>query len=287
MARNRIPRFEMLEPLLEVVKEKGGSATIQEIDEGVVERMGIEQAQQSILHGTGPRTEIGYRLAWCRTYLRMVGALENSSRGVWTITDSGRNLTSSEIAQVPSRVHAMRHKLAKKSAREDPNASGEDSSIDEVPELDAASWKEELLATLVQLEPSAFERLCQRLLREAGFVSVIVTGKSGDGGIDGIGVLQVSLLSFPVFFQSKRYKGNVGAGAVRDFRGAMSGRGDKGLLITTGSFSPDAKKEARREGAPQIDLIDGDRLCELLKEHALGVNSTESVAINSAWFADL
>ena len=277
----------MLEPILEVIKGKGGSATVQEIDEGVVEKMSLPDEVQEVLHGAGPRTEIGYRLAWCRTYLRMVGALENSARGVWTITDKGRTMTTAEIAEVPSRVHAMRKELAKKDSAEMASASASESSTDQVPEFDAASWKEELLSTLVELDPSAFERLCQRLLREAGFVSVIVTGKSGDGGIDGIGVLQVSLLSFPVFFQSKRYKGSVSAGAVRDFRGAMSGRGDKGLLITTGTFSPDAKKEARREGAPQVDLIDGDRLCELLKEHSLGVTATERVAIDSNWFADL
>src|SRR5207244_2458619 len=69
--------------------------------------------------------------------------------------------------------------------------------------------------------PPAFERLCQRLLREEGFIKVEVTGHSGDGGIDGIGILRVSMLAFPVFFQCKRYKGSVGAGAVRDFRGAM------------------------------------------------------------------
>ena len=137
--------------------------------------------------------------------------------------------------------------------------------------------------------PSAtFERLAQRLLREAGFLTATVTGRSGDGGIDGIGVYRMSLLSFPVFFQCKRYKGSVGAGAVRDFRGAMAGRGDKGLLITTGTFTSDAKVEATRDGAPPIDLIDGDRLCDLLKDYEVGVRiaarQIEDVTIDHSYF---
>ncbi len=152
-------------------------------------------------------------------------------------------------------------------------------------------WKEHLLETLLAVPPDQFERLARRLLREAGFISATVTGKSGDGGIDGIGVYRLSLVSFPVFFQCKRYKGSVGAGAVRDFRGAMSGRGDKGLLITTGNFTAEAKSEATRDGAPPIDLIDGERLCDLLKDYELGVRCTirqvEEVEVLPEFFIDL
>ena len=139
------------------------------------------------------------------------------------------------------------------------------------------------------LDPSAFERLCQRLLRESGFVEVNVTGRTGDGGIDGTGILQVSLVSFHVLFQCKRYAGSVGAGAVRDFRGAMVGRTDKGLLITTGSFTPDAKREATRDGAPPIELIDGVGLCEHLKARSLGVETkmVEEVSVLPQWFVRL
>jgi restriction system protein len=127
------------------------------------------------------------------------------------------------------------------------------------------------------------------LLREAGFLKVEVTGRSGDGGIDGIGVLRVNLLSFQVLFQCKRYQGSVGAGAIRDFRGAMVGRSDKGLLITTGTFTPDAKREATRDGAPAIDLIDGDQLCDLLKQLKLGVHTemVEKMTVNPHWFDGL
>jgi restriction system protein len=147
-------------------------------------------------------------------------------------------------------------------------------------------WKDELLAVVRGLKPDAFERLAQRLLREAGFLKVEVTGRSGDGGIDGIGVLRVNLLSFQVLFQCKRYQGSVGAGAIRDFRGAMVGRSDKGLLITTGTFTPDAKREATRDGAPAIELIDGDQLCDLLRQLKLGVRTemVEKMTVEPVWF---
>jgi len=134
-----------------------------------------------------------------------------------------------------------------------------------------------------------FERLCQRILRESGFLKVEVTGRSGDGGIDGVGVLRVALLSFQVYFQCKKWKGNVRAKDIRDFRGAMVGRTDKGLFITTGSYTPDAQKEATRDGAPAIDLIDGEQLCELLKNLKLGVTTkmVEEVSVEPDWFAQI
>jgi len=153
-------------------------------------------------------------------------------------------------------------------------ATDEEDEEDEVAENETEaelSWKEQLLECLATMPPAAFERLCQRMLREAGFIKVEVTGRSGDGGIDGIGVLRVRLVSFQVLFQSKRWKGAVGASVVRDFRGAMVGRADKGLIITTGNFTADARREATRDGAPAIDLVDGDTLTDLLKQYGLGV----------------
>lgn len=159
------------------------------------------------------------------------------------------------------------------------------------PEEEEHDWREQLLDVLMSTTPDAFERLSQRLLREAGFISATVTGRTGDGGIDGLGIYRMSLVSFPVFFQCKRYRGSVGAGAVRDFRGAMAGRGDKGLLITTGTFTGEAKAEATRDGAPPVDLIDGRRLCDLLKEYDLGVRTetrvVEDVSVDKEFFADL
>ena len=155
-----------------------------------------------------------------------------------------------------------------------PHTDSEQSTTERLEEDQPAQrWQDELLAILQNMAPDAFERLAQRILRESGFIKVVVKGKSGDGGIDGIGVLRVNLLSFQVFFQCKRYKDSVSAGAIRDFRGAMVGRTDKGLFITTGRFTPDAKREATRDGAPQIELIDGEQTCELLKDLKLGIKT--------------
>lgn len=270
MAVAEVPQYsEMLWPVLQAVAELGGSASIGEIVETVIKREGFTDDQQAVLHNDGPETEIGYRLAWARTYLKAMGLLTNSARGVWALTDDGTALLADPAlseAQRRARVREIwsAHLVELRQARK-----ARPSRDDDVPEPTPAqerSWKEQLLDQLMAMRPDGFERLASRLLREADFDSVNVTGKSGDGGIDGLGVYRLGLVSFPVFFQCKRYRGSVGPGAVRDFRGAMAGRGDKGLLITTGTFSADAKKEATRDGAPPIDLIDGDRLCDLLKK---------------------
>jgi len=264
-----LPKYhELLWPTLKAVEAVGGSATIQEIAEKVAELQQFSEEQQSVSHGDGPQSEIEYRLAWARTYLKAVGALDNSTRGVWSVTEKGRALRQEDMASIPAQVRARlqsRPPIRRQTVEPEENLTEATTTAD---------WKEGLLDILRQLPPDRFERLAQRLLREAGFISVTVTGRSGDGGIDGIGVYGLSLVSFPIFFQTKRYRGSVGASAVRDFRGAMTGRGDKGLLITTGTFTSDAKQEATREGAPPIDLIDGQQLCELLKRYSLGVSTT-------------
>jgi len=213
-------------------------------------------------------------LHWARTHLKAIGAVENSSRGVWAITDKGQSMTPEQVELATKAYRAELAARAAQKRRRREEAGEVDHEPDDGDELD---WKDVLIARLLALPPSGFERLAQRLLREAGFVNVAVTGKSGDGGIDGVGVYRLSLVSFPVYFQCKRYKNTVSPDAVRDFRGAMAGRGEKGLLITTGSFTKDATAEANRDGAPPVELIDGDRLCDLLLEYRLGVTVTERV----------
>jgi restriction system protein len=284
-----IPSYkELLWPTLRAVREIGDSGTIEEIVEKVIALEGFSEEQQAVPHGDGPASEIEYRLAWARTYLKGMDALDNSKRGVWSTTELGRSMTPRDIAE----RHAVFVAQLREARKARKAAEGEDEIAEDGEEAGVKrDWKEQLLEQLLTLPPDRFERLARRLLREAGFISATVTGRSGDGGIDGIGVYRLSLVSFPVFFQCKRYKGSVGAGAVRDFRGAMSGRGDNGLLITTGSFTADAKQEATRDGAPPVDLIDGDRLCELLREYELGVRRTirqiEDVEVVPEFFADI
>jgi restriction system protein len=278
------PTFdELLWPTLRALKEMGGSGTNEELLAKIIELERIPLDVQAVQHTDHRQSRLNYNLAWAKTYLKKVGAIDNSSRGVWAITKVGESLTEDDVMLIPGRV---RKQVAE--ARRERQSAAPDQDGDEL-DTGERFWKDELLAVMRGLRPDAFERLAQRLLREAGFIKVEVTGRSGDGGIDGLGVLRVNLLSFQVSFQCKRYQNSVGAGAIRDFRGAMVGRSDKGLLITTGTFTPDAKREATRDGAPAIDLIDGDQLCDLLKELNLGVKTemVEKMTVEPGWFEDL
>ena len=273
MAEEQVPTYQdLLWPTLKVLETLGGSATIQELSEQLAAEMQLSDSVLDIPHNNGSQSEVDYRAAWARTYLKWTGAVENSSRGVWTITETGRGIQTDEtVRKKVQRKHAERAALRKDSRKPE---AGKDADG----EADESSWRDELLGILLELRPKAFERLCQRVLREVGFTKVKVTGKPGDGGIDGTGVLRFNLLSFHIRFQCKRYSGSVGAEKIRDFRGAMSAVVDKGLFITTGRFTKDAEKEAIREGATAIDLIDGANLCNLLKEFNLGVK-TETVEV--------
>lgn len=274
-----IPTYDaMMNPLLQALQKLGGSGTVDEIADKVAQIMGLNDEQLEVPHNParGAQTEFEYRLAWTRTYLKRYGLLENSSRGVWALTQEGRKATRVDEKEV---VRFIREQL--KAEKEE--LSGGETDIE-------STWQEELLSVLLQLSPDAFERLIQRLLRESGFVQVVVTGRSGDGGIDGRGIMRIGgLLSFHVLFQCKRWQGSVGAPQIRDFRGALVGRADKGLFITTGTFTKDAIREATRDGAPPIDLIDGEQLVEKLKELSLGVKTevVERVMIDKDWYLTL
>jgi restriction system protein len=275
------PLAEYLPPLVAALKARGGSATIEELEEDVARLMKLTEEQRAVEHGSGNRTYFSYRLAWARSFLKKAGALDNSERGVWQLMPAGASMTDAELRAVVPRVRAQNRRN-----RLDRAAEEEETEDATEPEI---SWKERLVECLGAMAPTAFERLCQRLLREAGFIKVEVTGRSGDGGIDGMGVLRVQLVSFQVLFQSKRWKGSLGASVVRDFRGAMVGRADKGLIITTGTFTADARREATRDGAPAIDLVDGDTLADLLKQYRLGVGvkTVEEVEVKSDFFQSI
>jgi restriction system protein len=285
---SRVPKYyELLFPCLKALKALGGSGTKDEILDKVCELEGYSDDVQSVKSAFNQRTTaLRYRLSWALTYLKRVDAATNSERGVWTLTEKGAALTESDCERIPTEVRKQYSDERKGNAKP-PTLSANDTR--ELDDEDEVSWRDKLLSVLVKIKPDAFERLCQRILRESGFTKVEVTGKSGDGGIDGIGILRVQLVSFTVLFQCKRYQGSVGPSVIRDFRGAMQGRCDKGLVITTGTFSSDARKEATRDGAPAIDLIDGDALCDLLKSLKLGVTVAlvEEVTVLPDWFSQL
>lgn len=282
-----IPTFDsMFIPTIQALQDLGGSGTTEETYNKVAQLLNLSDAILDITHGNTSQSEVEYRLGWSRTYLKKYGILQNSARGVWSLVS-----TSIDIDRLDAKEIVKTVRDADKSATATPvplNPTDETIVFTEV--LEEIAWHQKLHQILLSLEPSAFERLAQRLLRESGFIQVQVTGKSGDGGIDGVGIARINgFLSFHVLFQCKRYQGSITAGQIRDFRGAMQGRTDKGLFITTGTFTRDAIKEATRDGAPPIDLIDGEQLVQRLKELELGVRiiMIESVEVDANWFTEI
>lgn len=284
MPKIKVPTYDtLMNPVVEALRSLGGSGTIEEVNSKTAEIAHLTDEQLEVLHDAekSSRTEVEYRLAWARTYLKKFGILENSTRGVWALTPKG------------NRIDKVDEKEVVKFARDQLNLKKESTKETDLEKTDSEqSWRDELLQTLLKMDASAFERLVQRVLRESGFIQVEVTGQSGDGGIDGKGIMRLGgLLSFHVIFQCKRYRGSVTPNQVRDFRGAMVGRADKGLLITTGNFTKDAVREATRDGAPAIDLIDGEQFLEKLKEIGLGVKTekveVEKVKVDPDWFLSI
>ena len=262
-----VPKYDdLFNPLLHAMHNLGGSASVSEQEDEVVSILKLTEKEASEIH-RGKSTKISYRLAWARNYLKRYGLLVSSSRGIWALTPEGIKTKSVDKQKVNKDVKAL--------DLENKGDSGSDLGNQISYER---AWEEELLNVIKSMKADSFERLCQRLLRESGFIHVEVTGKSGDGGIDGKGVVSLSgLLSFHMVFQCKKYDGNVSPNVVRDFRGAMVGRADKGLLITTGTFTKEARTEAQRDGAPPIDLVDGRALAKRLKDLRLGIDVKETV----------
>jgi len=266
-------RNDLMKPTVDAIKALGGSGSVDEISDKVITILGIPDELASRPHVTkynrqDGRTQLEYELAWVRTSLKQLGVLENSTRGIWAVTGKQFIGFSAEEVVFADRVDSEAHAIES-----------------------LVEWRERVNTYLVEtLSPNAFERLIQRMLRETGFTQVEVSGRTGDGGIDGQGIAKVNgILSFRVVFQCKRYRGAVGPSEVRDFRGAMQGRADKGLLITTGYFTREATREAIRDGAIAIDLIDGEKLAEKLKELGLGIKieRVETVLIDEEWFKSI
>lgn len=283
----KVPTFDqMMNPLIKALKELGGSGTNDEIYEETIKILDLPDNILEIPHGNNSNlSEVAYRLAWTKSYLKNYGILENSSRGVWALAKNSIDIGEIDEKEV---VKYVREQSSKKPHKAKVDYEDDDLKNDGIPEPEEAKdWIEKLNNILLSMDPIAFERLTQRILRESGFVQVEVTRRTGDGGIDGKGIVRLNgILSFHTVFQCKRYKGNVSSIEIRNFRGAMQGRADKGLFITTGSFTREAIKEAKRDGAPPIDLIDGEHLINILKELELGVKEiiTTDYEIDEAWF---
>ena len=294
----RIPRYtQLIMPTFLALKELGGSGKNEEILDQITSDLNIPDAVADIQHkGRTNKTELSYQADWARTYLRIYGVIENSARGVWSITPDYVAVESIDPDMIVDAVvrETRKNRLSKEDVKSGKHTVS-DSPEDGDPTNDYAEypdelkpWRERLAYILQNMDPYGFERLAQRVLRECGFSQVEVTKKSGDGGIDGTGKLKINgIFSFNVAFQCKRYSGMVGAPAVRDFRGSLTTNIEKGVLITTGTFSKAAREEAASPGKQQIDLVDGEDFINMIAEYGIGVKEVKTYEIDESFFSKI
>lgn len=285
--------IRFLKPVIEILKELGGSGNAGEVVDLVIDRMNISDEELSIVNKNGG-SRIKNQVNWARMYLVNAGIIDNSTRGVWSLTDNGESFTLKNHDDAYRLFKSVQAKFkgeelpVEEPANEEADTVSDDSFFDDSTSLQL-NHREQLIRILRALPPSGFEKICQRLLRESGFKKVTVTGKTGDGGIDGEGILEINpLITFKVLFQCKRYKENntIGSSVIRDFRGAMQGRADKGIILTTSSFTKEAKKEAVRDGAPPIELVDAEGLVDLFENRELGLKPVTVYDLDHLFFRE-
>ncbi|MHC1743996.1 MAG: restriction endonuclease [Syntrophobacteraceae bacterium] len=265
-------------PIIDALKRLGGSAGPSELKDALISDLGISEHELSERLGNNV-SRIDNQITWSKVYLSREGLLDISDPNIWRLTEEGlrRQLTEVDVSAIFKRIHSGL--VSKKPS----TATPPDQTVVHAEEEE--THRTELIELLKSLSPEGFERLCQRLLRASGFTKVVVKGRSGDGGIDGEGILEINpLVSMKVIFQSKRYRDAVSPSQIRDFRGAMQGRAEKGIFITTGRFTQEAKNEAIREGTPPIELVDGLKLVQLFEQKQLGLKPKTVYKIDHTFF---
>jgi restriction system protein len=284
MKKVKGPEFiRFFRPILSILRESGATGTPGEIVDRSIEIAGVSEQEQQAVNKNG-QSRIRNQVHWARQYLVWAGFLDSSRRGIWSLTEKGRlaDLSKLDPLDVFKRVQKEKTKVdieKQSTAKRDGETAPDDEEL--IPH------RVRILEIIRALPPEGFERLGQRLLRESGFQHVSVTGRTGDGGIDGIGTLQMNpFVSFNVLFQCKRYKGAVTPSQVRDFRGAMMGRADKGIIISTGTFTLEAKKEARRDGVPPIELVDGEALVDMFEKLEVGLIPRQTFDVDEKFFEE-
>jgi len=284
-----------INPVIDAVNALGGSARPQEVYKYIAKTLVLpDDILNEDKKSGGSRYE--NQVAWARFYLAKAGIIDSSRHGVWSLTDKGRKISKLSENEVQALIREVQAQSVPSGKNNRTNSTvilrkhaplQEDDPTEKAPPSELLNYRDQLLEIILKIPPVGFERLCQRLLRESGFQEVTVTQRSGDGGIDGIGILQINpFVTFKVLFQSKRYAGSVSSPQIRDFRGAMMGRADKGIIITTGSFTADAKREATRDGVPPIELVDGEKLLDLFEELELGLKPRTTYDIDQDFFED-
>ena len=287
---NRIqkcPRFdELILPIFQALKKMGGSGSNAEIRDTVAKDLHLSDAALNELlpHSTS-QTQFENRLAWARFYLKSAGVITNSARSVWAIEPQYTSVETIDPREIIKIVRNNNRIVSQDDSDNDVTEMTSPDLFSGFESNEIRPWKQRLAEVLKKMDAFAFERLSQRLLRECGFTQVTVTKKTGDGGIDGNGKLIINgIVSFNVAFQCKRYAEAVGASAIRDFRGSLTTDIEKGIFITTGTFTKAAIDEASKPGKKQIDLINGEQFMDKLAEYGLGLKEFKDYEIDEVFF---
>ena len=275
--------LKFFKPLIETLKENGGAGKTSDITDSVIERMNIPEEDLEVKLSSGAY-KVRNSIQFARLYLVKADLMDSSSRGLWKLTEKGfnSNLNEDKVYAIFKEVQEGLNNNSKKKSKTEKKKIEEEIENEEVED---ESHNTTLLNILKNLSPSGFEKICKRLLIEIGLENVHVSGKPNDQGIDGSGVIKINeVINFTVIFQCKRYKETVSPSYIRDFRGTMQGRADKAIFITTGRFTQESKNEAKRDGVPPIELIDGEKLVSLFEKYELGLKPKQVYDINFEFF---
>jgi restriction system protein len=268
---------ELIEPTFVALKNLGGSGSVDEIHDEVVKVLKLSDNQIQIMHSDG-RTKLHYNLAWARTYLKLYGAIDIKTRGIWVITSifyDKKDIDKNDV------ILKVRNKRSSKNKTEPENEISF-----KITEANSYNWREKLITIIKEMNPYSFEEFTKLLLRYIGFEKLKVTQKSNDKGIDGYGIYKINgLVTYKVAFQCKRYTNTpISSSEIRDFRGSLSSEFDRGLFITTSTFSPSAREEAESSGKTLIELIDGENLIEKIAELEIGLKPKTEYEIDFEFY---
>jgi len=287
--RSELPSYQdLIYPTLVAVDLLGGSAQGSQVTTQLLDGIGPTEEQIALQYENRPKSILIDRIEWARSYAKLGGALESPRRGLYILTPLGKEIVGLPEAEGKSRARELdrevrRQRVRSRSEPGETEAGEIEAQPPDVQEEDT-TWKETLLDRLHRLTPEGFEEFALYLLRSFGLVLKRVGG-SGDEGIDGIGLAPISsVLSSRVAVQAKRYDpaSPVGRDVVALFqRDARAAGAERAVLVTLGRFTEAARKAATTE-TPTVDLIDGDRLCELALEQGIGITMAPQVV--EPWF---
>lgn len=299
-----VPDFQSLMLPLLILCADGQEHSKRDIVPALATEFGLTQADLEELLPTGRQGKFDNRVGWAKSYLKQAGLLETTGRGLFRITDRGRQV----LKEAPQRVDVKylerfpEYQAFKARTRE--RAQVVESAAENAgttPEEMLESGYQQLRSTLANdilqlvqsLSPAFFERLVMQLLLGMGYGGTRedagqVVGKSGDGGIDGI-INEDRLGLDVIYIQAKRWEGDVGRPEIQKFVGALAGnKASKGVFITTSGFTKEARAYAGQVNS-KVVLIDGTMLAELMIDYNIGVSTRETYEIkrvDSDYFAE-